>query len=250
MAGRMTRRRAVAGLLAAGGAALMGAVGASAVREASVAGAYRELAEGTAPQAGGGGEGGAPRRDWAALRAQFPAVAAWVRVEGTPIDLPVAGASSEADEGWFLRHDLWGRESLSGTPFTDRRCGGADARNVVVYGHHMTYSDAMFSCLQRAYEQDAFDALGGMAWETPAADAALSPLFAVRVEETWPDIQTFGFADGGAFREWLAGMAAQAAAVSPQAGPLLLAAERCVALVTCASDWAGQPWRTVCVWCA
>lgn len=92
-------------------------------------------------------------------------MAAWERVEGTPVDLPVVATATEADGGWLLRHDLRGQESLSGAPFMDRRCGGADARNVVVYGHRMTYSDAMFSCLQGAYDQAgaAARALGGRA---------------------------------------------------------------------------------------
>ena len=248
----LTRRRAVGLAVAAAGLALMGSAGATVLREASVAQAYRGLAEGTAVEGGetGSDAGASPaRRDWAALRAQFPAVAAWVRVGGTPIDLPVAATASEADEGWYLKHDLWGQESLSGTPFLDRRCGGADTRNALAYGHHMTSSDAMFSCLQRAYEQGAFDALGAMSWETPASDASLLPLCALRVEESWPDIQTFSFDGEGAFREWLAGVASQAGAVSASADALLLSATRCVSLVTCSSDWAGQPWRTVAVWC-
>ena len=72
------------------------------------------------------------------------------------------------------------------------------------------------------------------------------------VDETGPDIQRFGWrdADDAAFRGWLGGILAASTAEAPDARNLVAAATRCVALVTCSSDWAYQNWRTICVWCA
>lgn len=249
-----TRRRVAAGLAALAGLTALGWGAGTVAHEARVGARYGELSKEAghtaSPQDSAGNA--APRRDWAALGEQFPAVGAWATVGGTPIDLPIASTSTEEDEGWFLRHDLWGEWSLSGTPFMDRRVSNADDRNVVAYGHHMTSTDTMFSTLQRAYEQDVFDGLGVLLWETPARDTKMSPLCAVSVDETWPDIQRFDWQGAGdaAFREWLGGILSASTAAAPDARNLVAAATRCVALVTCSSDWAYQNWRTVCVWCA
>ncbi len=259
----VTRRRAIgAAALGAAGLALIGVGAGTLLREAATSGAYRELSErtsgGPSPQpqdSAGGGEAseGPPSRDWAALRAECGTLAAWVAVEGTGIDLPVVAAADTSEETWWLRHDLWGSWTLSGTPFIDHRVSGADDRNVVCYGHHLTGIGGMFSELQRVYEQGAFDALGPLSWETPAQTSAMAPLCALSVDERWSDIQTFDWSadpSGEAFRPWLAGIAAQATARTEGWEALCASASRCVALVTCSSDWSYQPWRTVAVWCA
>lgn len=259
----VTRRRAIgAAALGAAGLALVGAGAGALLREAATSDALRDLSERTSgraspqPQDSAGGCGapeGLPSRDWAALRAECGALAAWAAVEGTGIDLPVVAAADASDEAWWLRHDLWGSWTLSGTPFIDHRVSGADDRNVVVYGHHLTGIGGAFSELQRAHGQASFDGLGTLSWETPARASAMAPLCALSVDEGWPDIQTFdwsGDPSGEAFRPWLAGIASQATARSAGWEALCASASRCVALVTCTSDWSHQPWRTIAVWCS
>ena len=197
-------------------------------------------------------------RDWGALREVNSAIAAWVSVQGTDIDLPIVATRSEDDQDWYLTHDLWGRTSCSGTPFLDRRCNGADARHVCAYAHHMTSTSGMFSQLQEAYLQERFDRLGSLKWETPERLVQAEPLCALRVDASWQEIQRFDWGsavrDGGGqddvadFRTWLEGIAAQADALSPQADQMLANATRCITLVTCSSDFAMQRWRTLALW--
>ncbi len=239
----------------------MGCGFASVVHEALTADAYRGLAKrvSVAPAAGTAAEleakdaasGGAAPHDWDALRQANPACCAWVQVAGTSIDLPVVQTLSETEQAWYLTHDLWGASSQSGTPFMDWRCAGPDAAHVAVYAHHMTSTDAMFSELQKVFEQESFERLGDLIWETPQGCVSAHPLCALRVDSSWADIQRFDWREGGeddAFRDWLGGIASQASALSAQAAELLAQASRCITLVTCSSDLAFQPWRTLALW--
>lgn len=259
----LSRRRAIGAAALACGAACMGCGFASVVHEALTAERYRKLARqvGAAsiqePGAEPGTEGttpadGAAARDWDTLLQANPACCAWVKVAGTAIDLPVVRTASETEQAWYLTHDLWGASSLSGTPFMDWRCAGPDAAHVAVYAHHMTSTDAMFSQLQEAFEQDSFERLADLAWETPKGSISARPLCALRVDSSWAEIQRFDWQEGAdpAFSSWLEGIASQADALSAKAPELLAQASRCITLITCSSDLAFQPWRTLVLWVA
>ncbi len=257
----VSRRRVVGAAVLACGAACMGCGVASVVHEALTAGSYRTLARKAslatvreAPSTNQDEAAGADAghlHDWEALHRANPACRAWVSVAGTNIDLPVVQTASESEQAWYLTHDLWGASAQSGTPFMDWRCPGADGPHVAVYAHHMTSTDAMFSELQNVFEQGEFERLGALAWETEQGRLAARPLCALRSESSWAEIQRFGWQEGdAAFREWLWGIASQASAVSAQAPELLACATRCITLVTCSSDLAFQPWRTLAIWAA
>ncbi len=257
----ISRRRAIGAAALACGAACMGCGFASVVHEASTAQAYRGLAKqtGISPIQTTGAdpdtEGvtaaeGVALHDWDALRQANLACCAWVQVAGTSIDLPVVQTLSETEQAWYLTHDLWGASSQSGTPFMDWRCTGPDATHVAVYAHHMTSTDAMFSELQKVFEQQSFERLGDLIWETPQGCVSAHPLCALRVDSSWADIQRFDWQEGGGdvFRDWLGGIASQASALSAQASELMAQSGRCITLVTCSSDLAFQPWRTLALW--
>lgn len=272
-AGAPTTRRKALGIGAlACGAVCMGVGLSSVMREVACARSYGDLAQATRLDLAAGAtsvpvasasdahadtaqQGG---RDWDALHEVNQNVVAWVSVQGTDINLPIVATRSEDDQDWYLTHDLWGRTSCSGTPFLDRRCDGANARHVCAYAHHMTSTSGMFSQLQEAYLQERFDRLGSLKWETPEGLVQAEPLCALRVDASWQEIQRFDWGsagqDGGdqddvaGFRTWLEGIAAQADALSAQAGQMLANAARCITLVTCSSDFAMQRWRTLALW--
>ena len=266
----ITRRKALGIGALACGAVCMGVGLSSVMREAACARSYGDLAQATRLDSASAGRpvtvaaasaepSQQDRRDWSSLRAINPAIAAWVSVQGTDIDLPVVATHSEDDQAWYLTHDLWGRSACSGTPFLDRRCDSACARHVCAYAHHMTSTSGMFSQLQEAYLQERFDGLGSLLWETPEGLAQAEPLCALRVDASWQDIQRFDWESAGqgasrdqaetdVFRAWLEGIASQADALSPQASQMLARATRCVTLVTCSSDFAMQRWRTLALW--
>ena len=268
----ITRRKALGIGALVCGVVCMGVGLGSVMREAACARSYGDLAQATRLDFAAGAtpvpiasasdahadaarQGG---RDWEALREVNSAIAAWVSVQGTDIELPIVATRSEDDQDWYLTHDLWGRTSCSGTPFLDRRCEGANARHVCAYAHHMTSTSGMFSQLQEAYLQERFDRLGSLMWETPEGLVRAEPLCALRVDASWQEIQRFDWGsavrDGGGqddvadFRTWLEGIAAQADALCAQASQMLANASRCITLVTCSSDFAMQRWRTLALW--
>lgn len=184
--------------------------------------------------------------DWDALWQANGDVVAWVRVEGTDIDLPVV---SPADKGTthYLRHDLWGAWNLEGTPFLDHRCE-ADGPHRLVFGHHLAMG-GQFSMLQHAYQQDCFDSLGRCHWYTPArGEVMMEPLCALRVDQCYGFIQRFDFEDDESLRTWLAAIVRNAPAASSLKEQLTQDARSVVTLVTCSSDLARQRWRTLVVY--
>ena len=136
-----------------------------------------------------------------------------------------------------------------GTPFTDYRCSALEnPYHTIVYGHHMTSSDAMFSMLQNAYLQDCFDTLSSLMWDTPLGIRFLEPLCALTVDASWEHIQQFDFDSTSDYREWLLEICNCATAVSPHAQNLLANAICDITLVTCTSNISNQPERTLVVW--
>ncbi len=243
------------------GTGLLGAGIGSVAREAATAGSYERLARTTKlPQDAGEAtaeDGESPitaRHDWDSLHRANPATGAWLTVDGAAVDLPVVIARDESDQGWYLSHDLWGQASASGTPFMDWRCESAKAPHVCVYAHHMTSSSGMFSRLQGVYEQERFDTLGTLSWETPGSCVRAAPLCALRVDAGWQEIQRFDWdtatteAQNTELVAWLKGIAAQADAIAPNAEGLLGLPTRCFTLVTCSSELARQRWRTLAIW--
>lgn len=121
--------------------------------------------------------------DWDGLRARNPDIAAWVSVEGTPVDFPVVSPREGDPKGFYLNHDFDRNWSFSGCPYLDPRCG-ADGRHALVYGHHLNFDGEMFTYLRDAWRQEKFDALGDMRWSTPAeGTVSLHPAFSMSVDQ-------------------------------------------------------------------
>lgn len=178
------------------------------------------------------------------LSAALPSNAvAWVSVTNTSIDLPVA--SGDRGLSWYLSHDLWGHETDLGCPFMDPHCLSADDRHVIVYGHHLSLTNAMFSPLYRCYQPGKFARLGPCVWKTSSGTITLAPLCSLSVRDDWPDIMRFTFADDESMRAWLGRIVTESTAKNPDSKRLLLGAHRVVTLVTCSSNFSGQPWRTL-----
>lgn len=186
--------------------------------------------------------------DWEALLAANGECAAWLAVEGTAIDYPVAQASDE-DPGYYLSHDFWGGADAAGCPYLDARCG-AEGEAMLVYGHHLGFSTRMFSELFRAYRQDVFDGVGAATWSTTSGETVFEPLMAMSVDKSYADIQRFDFDDAEELREWLRALSQSATATADDADDLIDGAERVLTLVTCSSTIGGQRERTLVVFVA
>ncbi|MGT2911556.1 class B sortase [Streptococcus cameli] len=85
---------------------------------------------------------------------QNPDVYAWLRVDGTKIDYPVA--QHPADDRYYLSHDLDGNETYYGAIFTELvNTKTFDDPVTIIYGHAMA-DDSMFGSLDYLADQQFF----------------------------------------------------------------------------------------------
>lgn len=86
---------------------------------------------------------------------QNPDVYAWLRVEGTKIDYPVAQHTT--DDNYYLSHDLNGAETYYGAIFTELvNTKTFDDPVTIIYGHAMI-DDSMFGSLDYLADQQFFN---------------------------------------------------------------------------------------------
>lgn len=183
---------------------------------------------------------------WQAVEQVNPNVVAYLKVTNTCISYPVPQSLPDQPDDYYLRRDLWGNYQLIGSVFLDKRAT-VDSQNMMVYGHHITGSKAMFSTINKDYKQEEFDTLGNAHWITHDLDYVFKPLCAMKVDQSYGDIQQFSFDDNEDFREWLGDIVDQASAKADNADDIVASATRTLTLVTCSSDKAGQRDRTLVV---
>ena len=85
-----------------------------------------------------------PVLDFAALRADYPDIRAWLTIPGTVVDYPVLQSSPENPE-YYLRRNYRGEYRMAGSLFFQTGCT-LDGRSLVIYGHNMG-DGTMFGCL-------------------------------------------------------------------------------------------------------
>ncbi len=174
-------------------------------------------------------------------------VHALVELDALGLCLPVCQASPEAPD-WYLSHDPLGRASVVGVPFMDDRCGAQSAQ-VIVYGHRLAGTDAMFTRLAPCWRQEEFDRLQGkcLKWTTTQGTEELAPLCALKLHEDDREIQELGMRGPDELRDWLMGQCRRADALATGWQGLAATAERDIVLVTCNASFSGAPWRTVVI---
>lgn len=91
--------------------------------------------------------------DLAACLAQNKDFVAWLSIPGTAISYPVVRSD---DSVYYLGHLFSGKKSKLGCLFSLKSSDYQQpSRNIAIYGHHLSHSDAMFSTLI-AYKQEAY----------------------------------------------------------------------------------------------
>lgn len=171
-----------------------------------------------------------------------PAVA-WIRISNTPVDLPVASGTHGYD--WYLHHDLWDNSSVLGCPFMDPQCRSTEERHLLVYGHTITLTDYIFTPLHHCYRQGDFERLGSCSWITREATQRLTPLCALSVDKSWSDILRFDFRNDEELRQWCRDIVAVSTASYADSYERAAHVSQVLTLVTCSSDIANQPQRTL-----
>ena len=229
------------------------ALGTAAIaRDGTVAASYRELARQVTTVSDAARETGEAEEqsvNWDALLAQNESACAWLRVDGTTVDVPVVAASADDPEGW-LYTDLWGNPSDTGTPYLDHRCQ-ADGELMVVYGHRTAYESYLFHDVSPLWEQEALDAAGEATWESRSSGTTtFRPLCAASVRMDDARWQPFSAKGADELREWLVWACEEADAVRSDARPLVTRASRALVLVTCNGRAFHPVTRTIAVFVA
>lgn len=183
--------------------------------------------------------------DWDALG---PDAAAWLTVSSTPIDYPVCQASDE-DPEWYLHRDCWGAWNDIGCPYIDHRTT-ADAPHTLVYAHHLTYTDWMFTAISDWHDPDVLASHESdlMLWTTKGMGTRrLVPVCAL-VADRWEQlIQRFRFENPSELRSWLSEVVEASDARTALAEQAVLRARKVVTLATCRSSWLSEQRRVLVV---
>lgn len=104
--------------------------------------------------------------DWDYWKSVNPDIIGWVNVDGTNIDYPIV-AASKSDPDFYLKHDIYRNYNAYGVPYLDADCeGDLDAKNAVVYGHHMN-NDSMFSDFANFIDRSYLEAHSPIYLQTP-----------------------------------------------------------------------------------
>ena len=86
----------------------------------------------------------------------------WLSIDGTNISYPVMYTPSEPQK--YLRRSFYGKNSQSGVPFLDGRCG-LQSTNLIIYGHNMR-NGTMFADLKKYVDRDFLNAHRTVKFET------------------------------------------------------------------------------------
>lgn len=180
-----------------------------------------------------------------------PAAVAWIEVDGTQINYPVAQPTSTMADDYYLHHAIDGTPHSLGCPYIDRR-SSKDGQHVVVYAHHLASSPVLFDELANRYQQDAFDKLGNATWrsvEDGKVDRTtiFQPLCALRVPASYEAIQRFSFTSIEDMKAWLTELAREASAYTENWQTAISGARRVLSLITCTEGNGHSMWRTIVI---
>ena len=171
-----------------------------------------------------------PVVDFEGLQDINPDVAAWIYVEGTPINYPVV-RGEDNDEYLYQLFD--GTYNSSGSIFMDyRNERDFSDRHTILYGHHMS-GDGMFAWVNEYVAQDFSKEHPTCLLLTPEANYTLE-FFAGYVDDTDSDAWRLNFSSDEAYGLWLE----QSIEKSTFTGSVIpTSQERVVTFSTCAYDF-------------
>lgn len=92
-----------------------------------------------------------------AIQAENPDVCAWIEVDGTIIDYPILQSSPEADDNFYLDHDINGEKKRAGSIYIQKlNHDDFSDPNTLIYGHNML-NGTMFGQLKKFRGKDFFE---------------------------------------------------------------------------------------------
>lgn len=96
--------------------------------------------------------------DFKEIQAKNPDVCAWIQVDGIDIiDYPILQSAAEADDNYYLNHDINHVEKLAGSIYIQKlNSKDFDDPNTLIYGHNML-NGTMFGQLKKFRNKEFFN---------------------------------------------------------------------------------------------
>lgn len=134
--------------------------------------------------------------DFAALRAEYPDVVGWLKMDDMDVSYPVVQAE---DNDYFLSHDPSGQTNIDGSIYLDYRCKSLDKdRYSIIYGHNMM-DESMFGQLDEYTSEEFYKGHAGT-FHLYTPDASYKyKIFAVNIVDPADDIYQMGFTNTQTF---------------------------------------------------
>lgn len=178
--------------------------------------------------------------DVEACIAQNPDFAAWLTIPGTPVDYPVV-RSNKTD--YYLTHLFSGENSKLGCLFS---LPSADyqtpSRNIAIYGHHLSHSDAMFSSLVQYKDSGYCAAHSIIQLDTIYGERTYRIFAVINMQVGDWDAAAADFASGQAFQAYVERARAKALYDS---GVAVGADDHILTLITCDRSAGGASGRLI-----
>ncbi len=171
-----------------------------------------------------------PQVDFESLRAVNLEIVAWLSIDGTTIDYPVA---QHSDNDYYLHHLFTGEWNSSGCLFMDcKNHADISDRHTIIYGHHMD-NGTMFQNLMYYKEQSFYDEHPTAQLFTPGGTYTVE-FFAGYVTSVDGDAWKLDFATDAEFEDWIEN-AKEKSLFKSSAAPT--AEDKLVTLSTCSYEF-------------
>lgn len=169
--------------------------------------------------------------DFAALRADYPDIRAWLTIPDTVVDYPVL-QSSASDPEYYLRRNYKGEYRMAGSLFFQADCS-LDGKALVVYGHNMA-DGTMFGCLTKYLDAAYCGEHGQITLQTMDGVRQYTVAAVLETDISRVPFNRTAFADDADFLAFAQSFL-DAAAV--KTGVPITADSRLLVLVTCSYSW-------------
>lgn len=95
--------------------------------------------------------------DFKALQEENSDVCAWIKVDGTVVDYPILQSAIDADDNFYLDHDIAGEKKRAGSIYIQKLNDKEfDDPNTLIYGHNML-NGTMFGQLKKFRNKNFFN---------------------------------------------------------------------------------------------
>lgn len=179
-----------------------------------------------------------PTIDFTACLAENKDFVAWITIPGTKIDYPVVRSDNTA---YYLKHLFSGKESKLGCLFSLRSSDyKKPSKNIAIYGHHLSNSDAMFSTLLNYKKKSYYAGHSVIQLETLYGSRTYRIFAVVDMLVTEWDAATASFSGSEAFMRFV--KRAQDAALY-DTGIQVTASDHILTLITCDRSYGGASGR-------